>query len=184
MSRDNNPKSGVPDLGKEFSVNKGERYRDIANSVGETASAELSTVRDHEKAMEQHQLRWIRERDKLAHMSDLYPDFDLGSRAHRNLLEAYEERRTQWNRQADQIDNSYQVKRDEIRKTGKTVSNEFAVPRGPPHHLRDTLEHTAKPSGPSTGASEVPASSDQSQVRKGADDFPSAAPSKDVERSR
>lgn len=113
------------ELGASFDASKGEVFEDISKSVNATARAEIKTVQDHEKAVEQHEQRWINERNKLAHMSDLYPDFDLGSRAHRNLLSAYEERRTEWQRQADQIDNSFEVKRDHVRKTGRTVSSEF-----------------------------------------------------------
>ncbi|MEO1660112.1 MAG: hypothetical protein AAFR51_03930 [Pseudomonadota bacterium] len=156
-----------PDLGASFDASKGSRYVDITTSANATASAELENAKKHEQAMDAHNQRWVRERDRLAVVSDLYPEFDLGSRAHRNLLSAYEERRTQWQKQADQIDNGFEVKRDHLRNTGRTVSNEFKVQTGAAFERFQPEDHIA--SEPCTDKDKANSTSPRLQSR--ADEF-------------
>jgi len=90
------------------------------------ARVELENSRDLEDALEAHDRKWRNETRKIAAASDPYPDFDLGSRAHRNILAEYEERRTLWEMERDGVEQSFAAKREDIRNTNPTLSGVFA----------------------------------------------------------
>lgn len=95
-------------------------------NINATARAELDNARGLDEALGAHDLKWREERRKIATASDPYPDFDLGSRAHRNILSEYGERRTVWEMERDGIERSFATKRDDIRSANPTLSEEFA----------------------------------------------------------
>ena len=99
--------------------------RPPAGKVSETASKEIENELFHDRQMRRHDELWRRERNKIASSSDPYPDFDLGSRGHRNLLSDYDERRTIWEQKRDAMEADFTVKRNDIRETGQTLSDEF-----------------------------------------------------------
>ncbi len=98
-------------------------------SIAASARAELANSASHEEALDAHDRKWREERRKIASAADPYPDFDLGSRAQRNILSEYEERRTDWERERDGIEQSFTARREDIRSVGPTLSSEFTGDR-------------------------------------------------------
>lgn len=101
--------------------------RPLAVSVAETASKEIENEITQDRQMRRHEELWRRERNKIASSSDPYPDFDLGSRGHRNLLRDYDERRAVWEQKRDVMEAGFTAKRGEIRENGQTLSDEFTL---------------------------------------------------------
>ena len=95
-------------------------------SISATARAELGNAAGREEALDAHEDQWRVERGKIANASDPYPDFDLGSRAHRNIQSEYEERRTVWEMGRDEIERSFAAKREDIREASPTLTGDFA----------------------------------------------------------
>lgn len=96
------------------------------SSISATARAELDNAASCKEALDAHEERWRVERGKIANASDPYPDFDLGSRAHRNIQSEYEERRTVWELERDRIERSFAAKREDIRGASPTLTGDFA----------------------------------------------------------
>ena len=97
-------------------------------SLAGTARTQIDTRAAFETKMEAHVQQWRVERKRLSMTSNNVPDYDLGSRGHRSVLSEYEERRTEWERRADKIENSFHLSRESIRRTGTTLQDEFLVP--------------------------------------------------------
>lgn len=104
--------------------------RPPASKVSETARKELENEIARDRQMRRHDELWRRERNKIASSSDPYPDFDLGSRGHRNLLRDYDERRAEWEQKRDAMEADFTAKRDDIRENGRTLSDEFTQSSG------------------------------------------------------
>lgn len=105
-------------------------------SVTDTARAELRSENAHEAAIDAHDAKWMRERDKLSNSAVPYPEFDLGSRAHRNLANEYQERRTEWEMQRERIEKRFAKERSDIRNSGPTLSEEFRAQNPPSERER------------------------------------------------
>lgn len=178
--------SGLPDMGDAFRSNAGSAYEEPDLSVNGTARAEIENGHAHEDALAAHDHKWNMEKNKLANASDPYPDFDLGSRAHRNLLSEYDERRTDWERERDQIDISFAVQKDHIRKTGQTLTDEFTLHhgRGPePGGNAPTPQTPGSP--PASGhADDFAVDREQSRHRSHAEEFAVQSQSHELERVR
>lgn len=181
---DQPPRSAPPELNKAFRQNAGTPHQEPDHSVNGTARAEIQNRETHEKAHDAHEQLWRREMARLARASDPYPDFDLGSRAHRNLLGEYEERRTDWERQGAQIDNSFAVQKDLIRKTGQTVTKEFTVHKGRGPEPGGNLSKPPTPNSPNkSGQAEDFAVRDE-QARKPSKEFAVKTQGQELERAR
>ncbi|MCB2062394.1 MAG: hypothetical protein KDE25_02865 [Novosphingobium sp.] len=96
-------------------------------NISAGARAEIDNARYREEALDAHERKWREEQRKIAASSDPFPDFDLGSRAHRNILAEYEERRTVWEMERDGIERSFAATRTDIRSTNLTLTDEFAA---------------------------------------------------------
>ncbi len=130
MVDDKNHPFDASDLSSDFQDHAGEEYRISEGKVAETAKLEAQNKEAYTEALEQHDMRWIQERNKLGNTSDHSPDFDLGTSSQKNLHAEYEERLTQWQRQADQIDTDFTEKKEAIRDNGQTLTDEFTDNRG------------------------------------------------------
>lgn len=95
-------------------------------SLNETARMELHLVERSEAQLDHHYAVWRGERDKISNMPDAYPDFDLGARATRNLMDEYDERRFVWEQKREAIITHAETRRTDIREAGHTLSDEFA----------------------------------------------------------
>ncbi len=116
------------DLDREFNKAGSRLEPEERNiKVSTTASAELESIKARESALDSHDAKWIRERDKLSNSSLPTPEFDLGSRAHKSLSSQYDERRTEWEREKEQIEIHYVEQRHEIRENGQTLTSEFSA---------------------------------------------------------
>jgi len=100
----------------------------VDTSLNGTARVQIDTRAAFENLMDAHVRQWQSERKRLSMTSNNVPDFDLGSRGHRSILSDYEERRTEWERKAEKIEVGYEQSREQIRKTGTTLQDEFLVP--------------------------------------------------------
>ena len=178
--------SGAPDMGDAFRRNVGSAHEEPDLSVNGTARAAIKNAQAHEDALGAHDEKWRMEMNKLASASDPYPDFDLGSRAHRNLLGEYEERRTDWERERDQIDNSFSVQKDHIRKTGQTLSDEFTFHHGRGPEPDGNAPTPQTPNSPPTGghAEDFKISDGQTRGRNPSEEFAVQAQSHELERVR
>jgi hypothetical protein len=178
--------SAAPDMGGAFRRNAGAPHPEPDLSVNGTARAEIQNREAHENALDAHEQLWRAEVAKLARASDPFPDFDLGSRAHRNLLGEYEERRTNWEYQRDQIDNSFAVQKDRIRQTGQTVANEFSDSQGRGFDPSGNAPRRPAPTRPPAGAqaSEFPVSHEHSRQVSPSEDFIVHVQEKDLVKSR
>lgn len=132
-----NGKAGsTADIKNDFSrqarpdVNHGGSDTDLPMGVVDTARNEIENRANLERNLDRHEELWKRERNKIAHSSDPYPDFDLGSRGHRNIQRELQERRTIWEQRKDQIENSFAVRQSDIRQDGNTLSDEFTARKG------------------------------------------------------
>jgi len=92
----------------------------------DNARAQLDNEAQRNAALQLHDQNWLRERDKLSNSSLPYPNFDLGSREHRNLHHEYQERRTSWEYGLRDIENKHDDVNMNIREEGQTLSHEFA----------------------------------------------------------
>jgi len=177
-------------MNDEFERSKGQSLPSKLDSVNDTARAEIENTDAHDQAMGNHMQQWAIEKQRLAHQEHAVPDFDLGSKGHRDLLSEYEERRTDWERKADQIDDQFTVRRDYIRNTGQTLSDEFAVV---PNNVRKPGSDAApadsdipvKPSAPADGESaEFETTKEQGREKSLGDEFAVSDRTRTDERSR
>ena len=113
--------------------------------VSATAREEIDNRDALERQLHRHDELWKRERNKIASASDPYPDFDLGSRGHRNIDSEYRERRFVWEQAKDEIENRFAAQGEDIRAQGQTLSNEFTFSHAAPVHAP---EHTAAAPSP------------------------------------
>lgn len=96
-------------------------------NVNASARAEIDNAQSLEAALDAHDFKWRDERRKIAAASDPFPDFDLGSRAQRNILSEYEERRWAWEMERDSIEEYFYARRATIRETLQTLAGEFTA---------------------------------------------------------
>ena len=96
------------------------------DSLNETARMELHLVERSEAMLDHHYAVWRGERDKISNLPNAYPDFDLGARPVRNLMDEYDERRFVWEQKREAIITHAETRRTEIREAGHTLSDEFA----------------------------------------------------------
>lgn len=179
----NNP--GPPDLGDAFQQSVGEPYREPDRSVTGTARAEIENREAHAQAQDAHVVKWQEELRRLSYSTEPYPDFDLGSRGHRNLLSEYEERKTNWDRQAAQIDENFEVKKDNIRQNGQTLSDEFNTRSDPGPSPGPTAPVTPPPTQPpSDSASEFAVSEERPRDVSVSIDFAAQAHDQQLVKSR
>ncbi len=119
------------DIGREFERSAASAKVPPDYSLGGTARAEIENVRNHETALDKHDQKWLRERDRLSNSAMPIPEFDLGSKEHRrNLLGEYEERRGEWYHQQAAINIHFGNLKSEIRENGTTLSSSFEKERG------------------------------------------------------
>ena len=121
------PKLGVPDPGHSAGDIEQAPGAGKPANVGQTAEAEITAAHAREEDLSRHDRAWQRERSRLATSSVWVPDFDLGSRGHRNLIADYEERRTDWERRQAQIIDHHDERRDAIRANGRTLTAAFGM---------------------------------------------------------
>ncbi|MEM7666336.1 MAG: hypothetical protein AAF250_10820 [Pseudomonadota bacterium] len=117
--------ANAPNVEKDFEQQRGESLPGPMKDVNETARAELDNRYNHDRAHDAHYRAWKDEMRKLSRTSDPYPDFDLGSRAHRNLVNDYDEALALSRMKAVQIDQRFETRRDIIRNSGNTLSHAF-----------------------------------------------------------
>lgn len=129
--------------------------RDITplGRVSATAREEIDNREALERQLHRHDELWQRERQKIATASDPYPDFDLGSRGHRNIERDYRERRAVWEQAKDEIENRFAAQGEDIRAQGQTLSNEFTFSHAAP---ANAPERTAAASGPPAAPGQAP----------------------------
>ena len=120
----------APDIGREFERSSAPNKALPDYSLGGTARAEIANVQNHEAVLDKHDQKWLRERDGLSNSAMPIPEFDLGSKEHRNLLGEYEERRGEWYHQQAAINIHFGNLKSEIRKNGTTLSSSFEKERG------------------------------------------------------
>ena len=125
--------SGAPDLHTDFASRNADHDQANLNrlsssaSVSETTREEIGIRQAQERQLHRHDDLWKRERARIAASSESYPDFDLGSRGHRNVERDYRERRFLWEQRKDEMTNRFEVQRQEIRTQGQTLSAEFTL---------------------------------------------------------
>ena len=110
-----------------------QQSHNVTPQIGVTATAheEIDNRVAMDRQMRRHDDLWRRERNKIATASDPYPDFDLGSRSHRNIQSEYKERRFVWEQKQDEIEGRFAAQREDIRARGQTLGNEFAAHNTP-----------------------------------------------------
>lgn len=129
--------SEAPDLHRDFASRTAEQDQmelprfSSPGSVGDAAREEISNRQAQERQLHRHDDLWKRERARIAASNESYPDFDLGSRGHRNVERDYRERRFVWEQRKDEMNNRFVVQRQEIRANGQTLSAEFTVQQVP-----------------------------------------------------
>ncbi len=96
-----------------------------SKTLQETVKSEIDNAQDLESALDAHDQKWRRERDKLSNSSLPTPEFDLGSRQHRSLLSEYQERRNDWHIQQSTIVRDHEYLKAKIRNNGTTLSSTF-----------------------------------------------------------
>lgn len=121
--------SNAPHSKRDFDLSRGERHPARTQSVTATASAELDNSDQQIRAQDAHVRAWRDEERRLAHMQDAIPEFDLGSRGHRDLMRDYEERAFLWDERGSAIERHHAERRALIRENGHTLSNEFRAQR-------------------------------------------------------
>lgn len=176
----------TPKVRSEFDRGKGEPVPSKLDTVNDTARAEIENTDGHEHAMGNHMQNWLIERDKLARTEHAIPDFDLGSKAHRNLLDEYNERKGEWDRKADQIDGQFAERKDYIRKNGQTLSDAFSVQKQRGPAVQTAPEQISSSPGDSVASSDADFAirGEQNRDRVCHDDFTVSGAARDNGRTR
>lgn len=109
--------------------------------LDQTVRSEIDLTLEREKALQDLDAQWKKERDALAHKPTHELSFDIGGVSTRSIQNEYTQRREQHNQRRDAIERDFANNREILRNDGNTISDEFDKSRLTQSDNSDELTH-------------------------------------------
>lgn len=114
-------------------------------SVTATASAEIQTIDNAERALAQHDDRWRELSDRLSNRPVAAPTLDMDGGAQRSVAREYTAYRQEWDAQRDAIEIGAIRDAIDVRANGTTLSNEFTATAQSEHAAPEVSPEPSEP---------------------------------------